>query len=315
MALPPASGRRQLAQRLLGPLGRLLGVVEVEVDAIEGARAAQRCETLVDRLAGGAELRVGGVPEGEDGKAHAFDARRSIAHQRGVEVDGAARRIAFAPGGGEHDQVLGLRQHGKVGVGEVDDLGIEAMLLGELLGAHGQGFGVAALAGIENGQRLARLRRHRRLRQRTTAGLRRLEAGEKAGEPGTLLRRRAGDDAVERINVFRRERRVLRKQRLGGHKRLLDISRLVQCAKFHLGRKLSCLPQCDRIGLQGFAGADALRVIYFDFIRPRQSGAFPSRGRRRSPPGRGCRCRLWRGRRTPAPSPERARWPACRSRR
>ena len=149
--------RRQFAQRLLGPLGRLLGVVEVEVDAIEGARAAQRGETLVDRLTCGAELRVGGVPEGEDGKAHAFDAWRSIAHQRGVEVDGAARRIAFAPGGGEHDQVLGLRQHGKVGVGEVDDLGIEAMLLGELLGAHGQGFGVAAFAGIENGQRLARL--------------------------------------------------------------------------------------------------------------------------------------------------------------
>ena len=155
--------RRQFAQRLLGPLGRLLGVVEVEVDAREGARAAQRRETLVDRLAGGAELRVGGVAERQHGKAHAFDARRSLAHQRGVEVDGAARRIAFAPGRGEHDQVLGLRQHGKVGIGNVDDLGVEAMLLGELLGAHGQGFGVAAFAGIENGQRLARLRRRGRL--------------------------------------------------------------------------------------------------------------------------------------------------------
>ena len=71
-------GRRQLSEGLLRPLGRLLGIVEVKIDAVEGALATQRLEAQIDRLAGGAELRIRRVAQREDGKAHALDARGAI---------------------------------------------------------------------------------------------------------------------------------------------------------------------------------------------------------------------------------------------
>src|SRR4029079_9571422 len=107
-------------------------------------------------------------------------------------------------------------------------------------------------ARIENRQRLARLCCHGQLRLR--AGLRRLEAGEENGEPGTLLRCRAGDDAIQCVNVFRRERCVLRKQRLGGHKRLLDILHLRGRGDCHL-RFAVYLGCCAMASAPDFAAA------------------------------------------------------------
>ncbi len=77
------------------------------------------------------------------------------------------------------------------------------MLLRQLLGAHGERLGVAALAGIKNRERLARLGRGSRLRLTGGARLGRFEAGEEPGKPGALLRCRPDDDTVQDINVFR----------------------------------------------------------------------------------------------------------------
>ncbi len=197
--------------------------------------------------------------------------------------------------------------------------GIETVLLGELLRPHGERFGVAAFACVKDRQRLARLGGRRRLGLRAT-GLRRLEAGEEAGEPGTLLRRRARDDAVERINVFRRERCVLRKQRLGGHKRLLDISRPPRCAKTTtFGARVILVAALPQRRLAGFddspARAPELRLVYLDLVRPRQPGARPIEADENDGRAMDAQLRRWRRRPMPAPSPAHARSTACRSRR
>ena len=57
------------------------------------------------------------------------ETRRGIAHEGGIEVDRAARRIALAPGRGEHHEVLCFSEDAQVGVGHVVDARVEPVLL------------------------------------------------------------------------------------------------------------------------------------------------------------------------------------------
>ena len=81
-------GRSEFSQCALGPFGSLFGEVEVEVDAVGGARRAEGLEPRVDRPAHGAELRVRRVTQRQHRKAQRFvETRRGIAHEGGIEVD------------------------------------------------------------------------------------------------------------------------------------------------------------------------------------------------------------------------------------
>ena len=81
------------------PGGRL--EVEVAIDALHGAGAAERFEPRVDRLADGAELRIGRVAEGQHPEGHPIETRSALAHELAIGPDGPRRRLALAPGRGD----------------------------------------------------------------------------------------------------------------------------------------------------------------------------------------------------------------------
>ena len=99
-------GRRQSLQRAVDPLRGRRGEIEIAVDALGDALGAERGEALVDLLADAAEIRIGGVAERQHAELDAVEARRALAHQFVVDARGAARRLAFAPGGGDDDEAL-----------------------------------------------------------------------------------------------------------------------------------------------------------------------------------------------------------------
>ena len=68
-------GRERL-QRAADPLRGRLGEIEIAIDAIRDALAAERFEPRVDRLADGAELDIGGVAERQHAELDAVEARR-----------------------------------------------------------------------------------------------------------------------------------------------------------------------------------------------------------------------------------------------
>ena len=151
--------RGQLGERAFGPFGRLLGIIEIEVDAIGSARGTQLFEPRVDRLTDPAEIGIGRVAECQDRETHAVEARRLIAHQRLIEIDGAGWRVALAPRCGVDDKVFRLGEERHVGVRHIEDFGVETVLLSDFLRLVGERFGVAAFAGIKDRQRCPRFRR------------------------------------------------------------------------------------------------------------------------------------------------------------
>src|SRR5438876_762229 len=79
-------------------------------DAIGRALSAERCQPRVDRLADCAELGIGGVAECQHAELHAVEPRRFFAHQLGIGVDRARRRLALAPGRRDHHETADLRE-------------------------------------------------------------------------------------------------------------------------------------------------------------------------------------------------------------
>ena len=83
------------------------------------------------------------------------------------------------------------------------------MLLCGLLGFKRQSFAIAALGSVQDREGDTRFRRRHGLRPATLRGF---KSGKKTGQPTSLDRRRFRHHAVERVDVFGRERRVLRQK-------------------------------------------------------------------------------------------------------
>ena len=150
--------RRQNLDRVTDPLGGRLAEVEVAIDALDHALAAERSEPLVDCLADGAEFHIGGVAERQHAELDAVEPRRAIAHQRGVGRHGACRRVAFAPGRGDDDQTFRRWQCCEIEIGEVDQGRLQSVLARQLGKIAGELFRITGFGGVENGQRLGRPR-------------------------------------------------------------------------------------------------------------------------------------------------------------
>ena len=318
VAVPARLGRSELAERLLGPLGRLLGEVEIEVDAVGGARAAQRLQTLVDRLAG--RRRTSRRPCRPAPARQS--ARRRCAARRRPSARCRSRRRAAADRPRPRSEAntmrfLALATDGEVGVGQVDDAWRRALLLRQLLAPYGERFGVAALARIKNRQRLARLGRHGSLRRRRH-------------RPARPRSRRKSRRASARCCGVVRATTLLSASISSGVNGAFFGSNgwavtnasstfLASARRAKLPPSAMRLPwmppRRDPVGLYGFAIAGALRLIYLDLVGPRQPGAGPveaneNYGRAANAGiGDGARQRRQIGRHA------RARSRACRSRR
>ena len=199
-------GRGENLQRVADPGQRRLSEIEIAIDALDRALAAKRGEPLVDLLADGAEFRVGRVAQRQHAELDAVEARGALAHQFAIGAHGARRRIALAPGGGDEHQTLGLGEVDKIDIRHVDERRLQPVLargLGEIVGEL---LAIAGLAGIDDGDRLGRLGRRRRLRLPGDQ----LDAGQEAGEPGALQRIGRTDHAVEQVDFLLGEGRGLR---------------------------------------------------------------------------------------------------------
>ena len=202
-------GRRQRLDGAVDPVGGGGCEIEIAIDAIDHALAAERRETLIERLADGAELDIGRVAQRQHGEFDAVEPRRVLAHQLGIDARGARGRLALAPGGGDHDEALGLRQIRQVEVGHIDDRGLEPVLARGLGEIAREMLGIARLACVNDRQRLGRNRRSRRLRR----ARRGFDAGQKSGKPGALHRARRADHAIEELDLLVGKRRGLRDRR------------------------------------------------------------------------------------------------------
>ena len=208
--------RGQLFQRAVDPArGRGL-VIQVALDAVGDPCATQRRQPFVEAAAGLAELRIGAVAQAQHGVAHRVEAGRVVGEQSVVEIDGALRRVALAPGAGDHQQVLGRRGLRRGHVGHVHHLGGKAQTRGGLAGLRRQRLGVAGFGAEQDRQR------HLAGRRRGWSRLRRvgcLQASQETRQPGPLFGGGHRDDAVQRGNMLLLERRSFRQQRGNGHSR------------------------------------------------------------------------------------------------
>ena len=169
----------------------MLGEIDIEINAIEYADAAQRLEAGVDLFRGGAELRVGRVAKAQHGEPQSIEARGILGHQPPVEISGALWRVTLTPGRNVDNHAAHLGECGRCHIGHVDDLGVEAGLGGDLLGLEGEALGVARFGPIEQRQRRPNPRgrsNRRRDMGKSTTGLGRLVTGQEPRQPSALLR-------------------------------------------------------------------------------------------------------------------------------
>ena len=73
---PASAGASALTARA-DPVGGRLGEIEIAIDALDHALAAERREPLVERLADGAELHISRVAERQHAELDAVEARRA----------------------------------------------------------------------------------------------------------------------------------------------------------------------------------------------------------------------------------------------
>ena len=207
----------QLLERAPRPgRGRRL-VVEIAVDPRRDPVPAQRLEPRVDPSTDLAEVDVAGIAEGEDGKAHALEPRRVLGHERAVELDRALRRIAFAPGAGDHQQVGLAREIRRARLGHVEELCREPLLGRGLLEIGADTLGVAQFGRVQDRERDPRARRGcGGGRGKRRAGGRGVIAGKEPAQPLPLLGAGARHDRVQRLDVLGRERRAFGEQGQGG---------------------------------------------------------------------------------------------------
>ncbi len=203
----------ELSQERLGPGRCRRLVVEVALDPGCHPRGAQGRKAFVESAAGGAEIDVAGITQRQHREADAIQLRRVLSHECLVERGGALRRVALAPGAGEHQEVLVLGEIGGRDVGHVEQLGVEALLAGRLLGRGRQLLGIAGFGAVEQGERHFGLGRCRRAWRRTG---RREIAGQKARQPLALLGAGGRHDRIQRPDLLGRKRRGIGQDRQSG---------------------------------------------------------------------------------------------------
>ncbi len=74
-------GRGENLQRVADPGRRWRGEIEIAIDALDHALAAQGGQPFVDLFADGAEFRIGRVAERQHAEFDAVEARGALAHQ------------------------------------------------------------------------------------------------------------------------------------------------------------------------------------------------------------------------------------------
>src|SRR5271166_2184095 len=89
---------RERIERLIDPLRGRACKVEIAIEALDRAFAAERGKARVDCLADGAELRISGVAERQHSELDAIKGRSSRAHQLRIGARGARGRLTLAPG-------------------------------------------------------------------------------------------------------------------------------------------------------------------------------------------------------------------------
>src|SRR6202011_1828885 len=100
--------------------------VEIAIQAIAYAFAAERGETRVDGLAHGTELGISSVAERQHRELHTLEARSMLAHQLRIGARGTAGRLTLAPGSGNHYQPTRCRQRREIEIGHIDQRGLHA---------------------------------------------------------------------------------------------------------------------------------------------------------------------------------------------
>src|SRR5207342_3759037 len=101
---PACVRRRQRLHGVADPAAGGLGKIEITIDAIDDALAAECGQPLIDLLADRTEFRISGVAEREHTEFNALKARRALAHQLFIGTDRPCRRFALAPRGGDENE-------------------------------------------------------------------------------------------------------------------------------------------------------------------------------------------------------------------
>src|SRR5262249_3294776 len=128
---------------------------------------------------------------------------------------GSLRRIAFAVGAGDDQQVLLLLQAAYLVVGHVEELNGDALRPGRVRERPGEAGAVSSLASEQDAERpRGRCRRPRRHWRRPPAGAddslsgaagRVPGAGEEAADPDRLLRREVGGERIDAMPLVSRK--------------------------------------------------------------------------------------------------------------
>ena len=168
-------------------------IVDVAVRAVVDTLGPEGGETGVEILAHLAEVLVASITESADGVFHSGELWHGIAHEGLVVGHGVVRRIAFAPGADDDEEVFGFGQGGGFGVPHADDGGFEAGLFGSLGDDAGEFLGVPRFGSIEHGE-LALCGRgdHRRQGRARRAA----DPGKEAGKPDGLVAVESGRELI-----------------------------------------------------------------------------------------------------------------------
>ena len=158
------------------PVGGGHSEIQIAIHPFDHAFAAQRRESLIERLADRAELHISRVAERQHAELDAVETRRALAHQLAIDPRGSRRRLALAPGCRDHHQPFRIGERSRIEIGHVHHSGLEAILAGRFRHVGCQTLGIARLAGEHDGQRLGRNRRGRGLRWRCQPPRRRRES-------------------------------------------------------------------------------------------------------------------------------------------
>ena len=178
------------------------------------AQGAELGETGIEPPADLAEVDVAGIAERQHAEVDALEAGRALGHQALIEFDRALRRVALAPGAGDHQQVGHLGDLGGRGLGHVDQLRRETLLGRRLLGLGRDPFGVARFGPVEDRQRNFRPWFGQGCGQGQRG--RGMVARKKARKPLPLLEVGLGHHGVQRPDVLDREGRALGQDGQGG---------------------------------------------------------------------------------------------------
>src|SRR5438128_690663 len=97
-------GGSERLERRIDPSTGGLREIDIAIDTVRDTPAAERFQPRIQRPADGAELAIGGIPEGQHAELDAIEARRALPHQFPVGSPSACRRIAFTPRRGDDNE-------------------------------------------------------------------------------------------------------------------------------------------------------------------------------------------------------------------